>query len=129
MFDGDIPILYVESPFSLNRSPKSSILLFLSRPLLLTRWAPLLLWPGTLAADAVARDAMARKAVARDAVYVLVSVLVFVAVATAAVGPRGQRHGVTAKWEDQREILQENRGYLQIWNFRSRFCLQTILRL
>jgi hypothetical protein len=124
MFDGDIPILYVESPFSLNGSHKSSILRFLSRPLLLTRWAPLLLWPGTLAADAVARDAMAR-----DAVDVLVSVLVSVAVATAAVGPRGQRHGVTAKWEDQREILQENRGYLQIWNFRSRFFLQTILRL
>lgn len=70
----------------LSQRWRCPFLRFLSRPLLLTRWAPLLLWPGTLAADAVARDAMARKAVARDAVHVLVLVLVSVAVATAAVG-------------------------------------------
>ena len=114
---------------------RPGILRFLSRPLLLTRRAPLLLWPGTLAADAVARDTVARDTVARDAV---VSVVVSVAGAVAAAGPRGPRgqgHGVTATLEDSWQILQGTRVisikygvYVVSQLFPKPLSLQTILR-
>ena len=109
---------------------RPGILRFLSRPLLLTRRAPLLLWPGTLAADTVARDTVARDAV--------VSVVVSVAGAVAAAGPRGPRgqgHGVTATLEDSWQILQGTKVisikygvYVVSQLFPKPLSLQTVLR-